>query len=995
MARSLCVVGLILLVAAASSGVAGAQGRATTGDITGTATDPTGAVLPGVRIIVASQDTGLMREVMTGPGGRFTLPALPVGAYSLSTELQGFAPRKIDVALPLGAELDLRIELALAEVSQTITVRPEARLVDSQQTVVATSVSQRQIDSLPINVRNFFSFSLITPIVNIDRAPQQGATASSGLTFAGQRARSNNITVDGLDNNDVSLGSVRASFSQEAVREFQVLANSYSAEFGKASGGVVNIVTKSGTNRLSGNAFFYLRDDALNATEHFEKLYGREKAPYGQQQYGGIIGGPLKKDTLFYFFSFERLDIDTNNFVTIDDENLVSYLGQPLGTPAEILRRAGFPVETGNVPYEVWGDEFLGKADAQFSGNQNLAIRFNWADARDENAEPWGGLVAQSRGAYLESQDYMFAATHAAVLSASWVNEARFQFARRNQEVVSLDPNCNGPCTSMTAGGPTLEVIGVASVGRQRYTPQPRENDRYQFLDTATWYRGRQAIKLGVDFSYVDFRRQALPQHFGGRYIFSALPAIPGVLPAAASPIQAVALGLPAAYVQGYGNPYSSYGYKEISLFAQDDWRLSDRVTFKLGMRYQNQLWPDLAYDVPGVGAYNFPADNNNLAPRLALAWDPSGNGRTSVKASYGIFYDNQVAVLAGVTDMIDGTADGVRTLVMRFPSSVAAWKAPGRRIPESAAGPYPSLVASIDPGLKTPLAHHVSAGIEREISRDLSVSAGVVYARGFNAAGTIDYNPLVPSLGAGRRPLDVGGIPGTSASVLQFTSFGETWYRGVTFAVRKRFSGKSQFLSSYTLSKAEDTSTDYQSAFIPQNNGQGRNPEDPTGLPTGFEPNDERGPSLQDQRHRILASGLYVLPGAFHLSAIITVGSQRPFNILAGADLNGDGDGGSAPSDRARANPADIATSVQRNAGSLPWQATVDLRLSRRVALGQRWSIEGILDVFNLFNRTNFSEVNNIFGVGAYPSNPLPTYGAFQQAGPPRQVQFGMRVAF
>jgi hypothetical protein len=269
------------------------------------------------------------------------------------------------------------------------------------------------------------------------------------------------------------------------------------------------------------------------------------------------------------------------------------------------------------------------------------------------------------------------------------------------------------------------------------------------------------------------------------------------------------------------------------------------------------------------------------------------------------------------------------------------------------------------------------------------------VYARGLNQAGTIDYNPLVPSLGPGRRPGDLNGQPGTSASVLQYTSFGEIWYRGLILSLSGRLPNGSRFVAAYTLSKAEDNSTDFQSTFIPQDNGRGRNPADPTGLPIGFDPGAERGASLEDQRHRFVMSGTWVLPAAVEASTIVTIGSGRPYNILAGADLNGDGDGGSFPSDRARANPADPATSLRRNTGTLPSQATVDLRVSRKFPLGGRARLQALFEVFNLFNRTNFTEVNNVFGTGAYPSQPLPTFGQFVQAAPPRQAQVALKLAF
>src|SRR4029079_14953566 len=297
----------------------------------------------------------------------------------------------------------------------------------------------------------------------------------------------------------------------------------------------------------------------------------------------------------------------------------------------------------------------------------------------------------------------------------------------------------------------------------------------------------------------------------------------PGLLPAPVSPIQAVALGLPAAYVQGYGVDTDQYDTRAISLFVQDDWRAGSRVTLKYGLRYQNQFWPDLTYMGPGYpGTFGFPSDGNNLAPRAAISWDPAGDRKTSVHAAYGLFFENHITGVAAITDLLDGD-DHVRTLVRAFPNTLPAWNSPRHRLPEAAAGTFPSLKFLIDPALKSPYAQHVSAGIERELPAQVALSAGFVYTRGFNQLGTIDFNPVVPSLGAGRRPEDINGVAGTSASILQYTAFGETWYKGLTVTINKRLSHNYQFMVAYTLSKAEDNSTDFQSAFIPERNGQGR----------------------------------------------------------------------------------------------------------------------------------------------------------------------------
>jgi carboxypeptidase family protein len=1006
---SVLVFGLLL----ASAVPVFAQARATGADLTGVITDASGGVLPGATITVTNRATNVTRTVTTDASGRYVVPALPPGTYHITVTLDQFATATRDnVVLALGQAVPIDFTLALGSAREEVTVSAAPPLVQPNRTEVSTVVNQHFIETLPINGRDFISFSVITPGVANDRTPQQGASATSGLTFTGQRARSNNIMVDGLDNNDPVVGAVRAVFSQEAIREFQVLTDSYSAEFGKASGGIVNIVTKSGTNDVSGNTFFYLRDQSLNAKNYFDKfdVFGNpvnlDKAPYNQKQWGGTLGGPLRKNHSFFFLSFERNDVKDSRLVTIDP------------AAAALLNALGFPVETGNVPLNVKNSEFLGKVDHQWSANHSLIARGNFAHIEREGIDDFGGIVARSRGTVQDRTDWAVAASQTDVYSNRWLNEFRSQFAHEDQLIESLDPNCGGPCVAENQGGPTLEVTGVASVGRQRFTPQPRLNRRIQLLDTISYISGAHSFKAGGEYNHIASPggHNGLPLHFGGRYIFSAIPAL-GI----ATALTAVRLGIPAAYVQGYGTSDLDMTTQDMSLFAQDEWR-NGRLTLKPGVRYQRQFWSDFTYSVSDVGgttfSYPMPQDRNNVAPRIAAAYDLTGDGRTSLHGSYGMFYENTYSTVASVTQIVTGDAAGVRTLVLPAPRASVAWNAPGRKLTEDQAkallgGAYPSTEISLDPNLKTGYAHQASVGIERSLGADLALSVNGVYVRGFNQPGTIDYNPVLPStLGANRRPDDLpcaanplaacvnGGIAGTSASILQYTSFAQTWYKGMTVSLAKRPTARYQFLLSYTLSKAEDTSTDFQSNFIVQNNGLGRNPNDKLGLPLGFDPNSERGPATQDQRHRFVFSGVYLLPADVQFSGIITAASGRPFTPLAGADLNGDGNGGAFPSDRARVNPAAESTSVGRNSETTAAQINVDVRVSRKFALGGKASLEAILDAFNLFNRDNFFEDTNqgsfaIFGTGAYPANPLPTYGRYTQTLPPRQIQVAAKINF
>jgi hypothetical protein len=987
------------------------QARLTGADLSGTITDQSGAVLPQTTVTITNVETNITRSVVADGVGHYNVPALAPGIYTIGATLPGFGTqRREQVVLSLGQAFTIDFTLPVVAATE-VSVSASPPLVPVSRTGVSFVVNQQQIENLPINGRNFIGFTLITPGVSTDRTALQGATATTGLSFTGQRGRSNNIMVDGLDNNDPVVGAVRATFSQEAVREFQVLADSYSAEFGKASGGIVNIVTKSGTNVFRGNSFFYFRDTALNAKKHFDRfdLFGNAvdlgKPPFSQKQWGATLGGPVQKDQTFFFASYERTDITDSRFVAINP------------TAAAVLNRIGFPVEIGNVPVSIRNSEMLGKIDHHWTPVRAFLVRVNYADIYREGIDDFGGIVARSRGTAQLRKDWGISAAETDVLSSRWLNEVRAQFAHENQQINALDPACGGACVGIDQGGPTLEITGVASVGRQRLTPQRRLNRRLQLLDTVSYFRRAHHLKAGVEYNHIGFpgHGNVLPLQFGGRYIFSPIPAL-GVT----SALDGLEKGIPAAYVQGYGNPvYPDDRYADLSMFVQDDWKLG-RLAVKPGVRYQRQFWNPFTYSVSDVGggrlSYPIPSDGGNVAPRVALAYGV--DDRTGLHASYGMFYDHVITALPTVGRLISGAAAGVRTLVLTAPRASVAWNTPNRGLTEEEAtallgDSFPSTVIVPDPGLKTSYTHQIAAGVDRALRTSMALSVNGIFVRGFNMPGTLDYNPVLPArLGAGRRPNDMpcsakpaavcvnGGIPGSSASVLQYTSFGESWYKGLTVSLTKRLSHNHEFLASYTVSTAEDTSSDFQSALIAQNNGFGRDPDDAFGLPLGFDPDAERGPATHDQRHRFVLSGLYQAPWRLQLSGILTAASGRPFTPLAGEDLNGDGNGGAFPPDRARRNPVEESTSVGRNSETTAAQLNVDVRISKKFNVGARGIVEATLDAFNLFNRANFVEDTNqssfvVFGSGTFPTNALPAYGRYTATLPPRQVQLAARISF
>ena len=455
------------------------------------------------------------------------------------------------------------------------------------------------------------------------------------------------------------------------------------------------------------------------------------------------------------------------------------------------------------------------------------------------------------------------------------VNEMRFQIARRDQEVRSLDPACGGPCTEPDRGrARRWKSSASRASGRHNFTPQRRNNVRYQVLDTVSLERGRHLLKAGVDLNLVDNRDVGLPLNFGGQFFFVEIsPATRRLRSDCRGPVSRDS-GVRARVARrrtcrDTEIPSATNRFFDAAMFVQDEWRPKDTLTLRLGLRYQKQFWDE-----------NIGSGNLDIGPRVAMSWDPVGNGRTSIAAAYGLFFDSQFNAPISAARIANG--ESLRVVAFQGGPAVQAWRSPGHRLPQSALASAPSLSLAVSPSFNVPYTHQYSVTVNRQLASDLSVSVSGIATKGNRYVSSIDYNPLVPSLGPGRRPADINGTAGTSASQLQYTPWGESWYRGLLVSATKRLSRGSQAMVSYTLSKAEDSISDFISS-PPQDQGRGRDPQNPDGLPLGFDPSAERGPSLQDQRHRFAATAVQELPFGLQVSGIFTAGSGRPYNIIAG----------------------------------------------------------------------------------------------------------------
>jgi hypothetical protein len=723
---ALClVVSLVCLLAIASTAWAQAQSNA--GDLVGAIIDPDGARVAGAMVTVRNLNTGLVRSTETNAQGEFRLLVLQPGTYEVTVEAPGFAPvRNPAVPVLLGLVNEYNVQLEVRPGQETVLIATETELIESQRTAVAETITPLSIQNLPINQRDYLNFTLLTSNAARDTAPSIGAAPTSGLNFGGQRARSNQISVDGADATDNSVNGVRSTVSQEAVQEFQIVTNSYMPEFGRASGGVVNIVTKGGSNDFHGNVFAFIRNRYFEARNPFSTV---SDPAFTRFQGGFTLGGPVQKDRTFYFFSYETRQREEEGFSSIGANNFdlvstpcpvgpaglltsgqaafVADSAVPLavraaycGTAREAssvalngVTSAGLPVFPstgallpasftqlnalrGDFPVEEGTSFFSGRIDHRWNDNNNFFVRVSYTpsdlDGIQVNAQNQNfGQNAWSRTSQQTFIDWTGVAQNVTTIGSQWVNEARFQFARRG---LSYTPSPAPGRAGEPLGGEGLGVNigGFAFFGREPFSRVDRVERRYQWTDNVTYVSGSHTFKFGTDINFIQIRPrfendQVFELNFGGVMNFGGLAAATLGFPATApgfTAVQAYGLGLPQSFVQGIGNSFSSFDNTPIAFYAQDNWRLRPNFTLNYGLRWEGEVTPILpafndrtqqAEEALGV-MEGIPRDWNNFQPRVGFAWDPWNNGRTVVRAAYGIFFDHPLLALAFNSDTADGS---------------------------------------------------------------------------------------------------------------------------------------------------------------------------------------------------------------------------------------------------------------------------------------------------------------------------------------------------
>ena len=777
---------------------------AAAGDVSGTVRDSTGGVLPGATLVLVNIETGVERTSVTNETGRFRIPAVPAGAYTLTVSLDGFATvQRAGLTLEVGQVLAVDVALPPAGVSQEVTVTADAPVIEPGRTQTGAVVSRTEIENLPSNGRDFLSFS--TQVAGV--TGQQMSGQGSGISFNGQRARSNNISVDGVDANGALNGNTRLTLSQEAVREFQVVTSQFAPEFGRAAGGLVNIVSRSGTNDFRGNAFLYVRDESMDARNAFVT---EGKPQFERQNYGGTFGGPLKRNRTFFFGAVERMQRDESGVITISDSAVAAINAVLAARP--IPNSGVTSIATGVYPITRRDTLVSFKLDHTLNANNTLAFRYTYGESNEGNAGGVGigGLVDESGGGGQRNTDQSFLGTWTQVISPALLGELRVQVAPRDLTQYANDEV-----------GPRVSISGVATWGRNTNFPVILDETTTQGSYTMSWQRGRHFVKFGGDIAHIS-STSSFPVSFAGSFTFGSLATFTA--------------GTPTTFTQGFGNPQIDLPDTMYAVFAQDSWSLSDRLTLVYGLRYDYDAQPqnvprDRANPIEAPLDDGIHRDGNNVSPRAGFTWDPIGGGRTLIRGGYGRFYDKvfllvaRNALLARQSISLSGANAAAQFREGAFPES--------DQLPPGFSLARPSINLS-DPEMQIPYVDQVSLGVERQFGRDWSAAVNVVRNRGSNLLVSDNTNlgpPTVltaanaPSLGVSNPSAQQLGRPYYGSTnrldqlynnIQMVSSSGWSSYYGVQFTVEKRFSGGYSVRANYILSEAKDDGSDFTQAEQP-----------------------------------------------------------------------------------------------------------------------------------------------------------------------------------
>ena len=824
-------VGLVFLsvVCVCMSAVAlSAQETISYGTISGRVTDSQGAIVPGANVTARHVDTNLVREAVADGEARFRFPYLRVGRYEIVARLAGFRDASHSVTVTVGSAFELPVTLSVAGIDAAVTVSADATVLEAARSQIAGTVSQAEVETVPLNGRNFLDLALLVPGVSPTNTgstqlfAETSAVPGQGISVGSQRNFSNNFIVDGLSANDDAAGLSGIPYTVDAVDQLQVVTSGGQAELGRALGGYVSVVTKSGTNVMHGNLYGYFRDERLNG----RNALSRTTLPLNQKQYGGSIGGPLVRDRTFYFVNAEQRRLDQTGLTRIAPDHVAA-----INARLAAVRYPGALIATGEYPNPVDSTNLLAKIDHQVSNRDQFSVRYSMYDVVSWNSRGAGGLNAPTASAGLDNIDQSLAVSNTWTMSSRTVNETRVQMTHGDLKALPSDPI-----------GPAVSIAGVASFGTLSGSPQERVNTTYQVVNNLSHQAGAHAVRAGVDVVYND-DKIAFPRSIRGAYTFSSLANfLSGTYTAT-------------GFTQTFGESVVTQHNPNVGVYVQDEWKATPSLTINSGLRYDLQFLQTIN------------TDTNNVSPRVGFAWMPLATRRTVVRGSGGLFFDriplravgNAILSAGNTTDLVN-----LRQITINLaPQQQGAPVFPNTLSAPVASVTLPNLT-TMDRNIQNAYSRQASIEVEHQVGTTGTVSAGYQYVRGLNLI--IQINQNVPTCAAagtnnGCRPNS------TYANNNQYSSEAQSNYHGLHLSFVQRPAAWGHYRISYTLSKSMNNVGE---TFF-------SSPIDPTDLSKDW------GRSDDDQRHRLVVNGAVRLPYDIALSGALQAYSALPFNITSG----------------------------------------------------------------------------------------------------------------
>ncbi|WP_255550719.1 TonB-dependent receptor [Granulicella sp. dw_53] len=952
---------LLLVALSAFPFCALAQETVNNASLSGRVTDTSGAVIPGVSVTARQNATNRTRTILTDSEGRFRFAYLQVGPYELTVTQSGFADAHIPVTLTIGAAFDIPVKLAIGSEQSVVNVAAAAPLLETDRSQIAGTISQTEVANLPFNGRNFLDLALLVPGVSPTNTganqlfAETSAVGGQGISVNSQRNFSNSFIVDGLSANDDAAGLVQTGFGMDVIHEMQVVTSGGQAEFGRALGGYINFVSKSGSNDLHGNLYGYLRNQRLNAAN----ALSRTNLPLTQAQYGASLGGPIVRDRTFYFGNFEQRNLNQNGIITITSANAAAintvlqntgYQGQQLAiSPTNPTTLYSNPVRSSN---------FFVKLDHHISQRDQLSARYSLYHVASQNSRGVGGISYTSAAAGLEDLDQTIAISNLAILTPRTVNETRGQFTNSNLQAPVNDPI-----------GPAVSISGIASFGTLSASPTARYDRLYELVDNLSHQAGAHALRVGVDLLYNDLTI-TFPQSIRGSYAFSSLATFQK--------------GTYTTFTQSFGNTIVPQLNPNIGFYAQDEWKISPQLTLNAGLRYDLQFLKQVS------------TDTNNISPRFGFAWSPYKNRNTVIRGSFGLFYDR--VPLRALSNALESDNNGTAINNSTFTTLALSFGQAGApTFPNIATGYTATTIPSntrlslttMDPHLQNAYSEQSSIEVDQQITQKSSLAISYEHLRGVHLLISVNLN--TPTCLSNVDPINLCRPITTYANNKEYAAAADSYYDGLSVSYVQRPSRWGSYRISYTWSKAIDNVGEFFFSS-PINN---------------FNLAMDRSRSDDDQRHRVVFDATLhtsmepsrTLAGrlthGFQLGGILQYYSALPFNITTGANSIQTTPLRPCVSGLVSCTAVLPGTVIGRNAGIGFDTFTLSARLSRTIPIGERFKLQGIAEAFNALNHRNNQIPNGTFGTGVYPTNPSSTFGTPTAVGDPRNVQLALRLSF